>query len=106
MMNVGEAAEKLGAEFVVRADAEREVAGFYAGDLLSHCMGKIGTDSLWFTVMNHVNVAAVAALCEASAIVVCEGIVPDATLTEKCRAEGINLLVCSLDIFHCCACVA
>lgn len=105
-MNVGEAAEKLGAKIVVASDLKREVLDFYAGDLLSHCMGKAKGDGLWFTVMNHVNVAAVAELCDVAAIVVCDGIEPDSALVKSCREHGLNLLVSSSDIFRCCVCFA
>ena len=105
-MNVRDAADKLGAEIVVGADLVREVLDFYAGDLLSHCMSKARTDGLWFTIMNNVNVAAVSTLCDVAAIVVCEGVTPDAALVEKCRYLGINLLVSPLDIFRSCVCFA
>ena len=32
----------------------------------------------------------------------CEGVAPDALLTEKCRQEGISLLTTSLGVYEAC----
>ncbi len=80
------------------------VNGGYAGDLLSHCMGKAKAGGAWFTIMNNHNVAAVAYLCEVACVVLCEGVQPDAALLERAKQQGIALAVTDLPIFEaCCA---
>ena len=54
--------------------------GVYVGDLLSRVMSRLEQDQLWITIMNTVNVIAVASLKEAAAVILAEGVtmLPDA----------------------------
>lgn len=97
-MTVNEIANRLSATIVT--DAGKETSGFYVGDFLSRVMGKAPSGCCWLTVMNNVNVAGVATLAEISAVVLCEGVEPDARLTEKCGDEGISLLTTKLGAFE------
>ena len=99
-MTINDVKLKLDAEAVVLFD--KPVEGAYAGDFLSRVMSKAPSGCVWLTVMNNVNVAGVAALAEIGAIVLCEGVVPDPVLCDKCRAEEISLLTTRLDVFSAC----
>ena len=99
-MTLAQVAEKVHGTILVPADGEIEA--FYAGDFLSRVMSKAPSGCVWLTVMNNVNVAGVAALAEIGAIVLCEGVVPDPVLCDKCRAEEISLLTTRLDVFSAC----
>lgn len=48
--------------------------GVYVGDLLSRVMSRLEKDQLWITIMNNVNVIAVASLEEAAAVILAEGV--------------------------------
>lgn len=48
--------------------------GVYAGDLLSRAMSHVKAGSLWITIMNNMNVIAVASLTEAAAVLLAEGV--------------------------------
>ena len=98
-MNVKDAAEKLGAEIVNGADLCREIENGYAGDFLSNTISKAGESAAWFTVMNNVNVAAVASLIDCACIVLCEGVKPDAALLDKARQNEVNILSVADDVF-------
>jgi hypothetical protein len=98
-MTVNDAISKLNAKVCNLEDGEREVKAGYAGDFLSNVMGKAPTDCVWFTVMNNVNVAAVATLADVAVIVLCEGTMPDDKLSEKCGAQGINLVSVKEDVY-------
>jgi hypothetical protein len=87
----------VGEEFL--ADGEREIEAGYAGDFLSFVMSNAPAGAAWFTVMNNVNVAAVAALADVACVVLCEGVKPDAHLSAAVRERGINLLTSNDDIF-------
>lgn len=76
-----------------------EVSGGYAGDFLSFVMGKAPSLSAWFTVMNNVNVAAVAMLAEVAVVVLCENAKADDALKARVIKEKINLIETKLDIF-------
>lgn len=105
-MNINDYIKKTNVQAPVLSDGGKSIQSCYAGDFLSHVMGSALPGSLWFTVMNNVNVAAVAHLCECAAVVICEGILPDKQLTEKCRQQGINLLTSDLPVYECCAAFA
>lgn len=99
-MTVNELKNKLRGEIVV--DSGQPTDGVYVGDFLSRVMGKAPSGCAWLTVMNNVNVAGVATLAEISAVVLCEGVMPDTLLTEKCRAENISLITSPLGVFEAC----
>ena len=48
--------------------------GVYAGDLLSRAMSRVQADNLWITIMNNINVVAVASLTEAAAVILAESV--------------------------------
>ena len=65
-MTVTRLVDILDARIANLADGDREVVTCYCGDFLSNVMGKAPADSAWFTVMNNVNVCAVASLTDVS----------------------------------------
>ena len=64
----------------------------YTSDLLSCVMAGAVRESIWVTLQAHINIVAVAALLEVSAVIITEGAEPDAPTIEKARSEGIVLL--------------
>ncbi|MHB1005251.1 MAG: serine kinase [Chloroflexota bacterium] len=92
-MNLREIAAAL--ELTPLACAEyldQEVAGCYAGDLLSCAMKGARHGDLWLTVQSHANVVAVAVLLELAGVVVTEDTVVDRATRERATAEGVVLL--------------
>ena len=98
-MTVKELVQVLDAKVYNLDDEMREVTSGYAGDFLSAVMGKAPTDSAWFTIMNNVNVCAVATLAEVAVVVLCEGVEPDEPLLNKVKIQGVNLIAVKEDIF-------
>lgn len=98
-MTVKELVQVLDAKVYNLDDEMREVTSGYAGDFLSAVMGKAPTDSAWFTIMNNVNVSAVATLAEVAVVVLCEGVEPDEPLLNKVKMQGVNLIAVKEDIF-------
>lgn len=96
--------EALGCDiFSGSAEAlEREVAGGYAGDLLSWVMGRAGDGDAWVTIMSNVNVAAVSALTDVACVVLAEGVKPDTSLQERAVREDLPLLGSGLTTFELC----
>ena len=77
---------------LVAGNPEREIKGFYACDLLSWAISHANEGDLWVTVMNNINILAVAALVDVSCIVIPEDIeIPD-TLVEKAKEREVTLL--------------
>ena len=92
-MKVSELQKKLNLDVLTCKDYEdRDLCGCYIGDLLSHVMGKAQEGDAWITIMNNINIVAVASLTEAACIILAEGIGADEKIIEKADSEGIVIL--------------
>lgn len=90
-MKVVDLITPLGLESVSVSDLQREVDGVYTGDLLSWVMGKLKYGNIWVTIMNNVNIIAVATLADASCIILTENSEISQDVIDKAVANGINL---------------
>lgn len=91
-MTVKELAEKYSFDIISIPDPERNIEGGYVGDLLSWVMGRAKTDNVWITIMTNVNIVAVAALADVSAVIIAEGACLDKAIIETAESKGINIL--------------
>ncbi len=66
--------------------------GGYTSDLLSCVMAGAKKGAVWVTLQAHLNIVAVAALLEMSAVIITEGAQPEAATIQKANEEGIALL--------------
>lgn len=98
-MTVNDLVGKIDGVAVNIGNGERMVMSGYCGDFLSFVMGKAPADSVWFTVMTNINVAAVAALADVAAVVICEGSKCEPALAERAAERNINIIETDLDIF-------
>jgi hypothetical protein len=94
-MTVNEAAERLHAK-VLTGDGEREITGIYACDLLSWVISHAEQGNMWVTVMNNVNILAVASLTDVACVVISDGSPVDPDLIQRAREQEICLLSCEL----------
>ncbi len=72
----------------------------YTSDLLSCVMAGAQHGGVWVTLQAHVNIVAVGALLELSAIIITEGAMPDQDTIAKANEEGITLFATSRPTFH------
>lgn len=72
----------------------------YIGDILSFAISHIKDNSIWITIQNNVNVVAVATLRDVKAIILTEGIKPDAEMLEKSKHENIPIFTTELSHFE------
>lgn len=98
-MKIIEIVNKLSANSRCVSNQELEITSGYVGDFLSFVMGRAPSNCAWFTVMNNINVAAVALLAEIGVIICCEGVKADDKLIERVQKEGLNLIETDLDIY-------
>lgn len=92
-MKVSELTKKLNLTVLTKPDFEdREVTGCYIGDLLSWVMGKAQAGDAWITIMNNINIVAVASLTDAACIILCEGVSAEEGIIAKADSEGIIML--------------
>ena len=101
-MTVKEIISKLQLETIVLADENRKIGGAYCGDLLSWVMGKLNYEDAWITIMNNVNIVAVASLADASCIILSENAEVDEDVVSKAQANKINVLRTSKSSFEIC----
>lgn len=64
----------------------------YTADLLSCVMAGAKHGAIWVTLQAHINIVAVAALLEMSAVIITEDAQPDQSTIDKAQHEGIVLL--------------
>lgn len=82
-------------------DFDRDIGDLYTGDLLSWVMGHArGDDVCLLTVLNTINVIAVATLLDLSCIIFCEDVYPTQDIIDKANKEGINLFSSNDTTFH------
>ena len=105
-MTVREMSEKLNLNVICMPDGDREVSGGYAGDLLSWVMGRARSGDAWVTIMSNLNIVAVASLADPACIILSEGVKLDDAVSERARAQGVNVLSSELDTFSLCAKIA
>lgn len=98
-MTVKELAQSLALQPVVLPHPDKEVAGGYAGDLLSWVMGNAGEGCAWLTIMTNRNIVAVAKLLDIACIIITEGSQAEAEVAELAQAQGVNLLASQEDTF-------
>lgn len=76
------------------------VSGCYIGDLLSRVISRSVAGGVWITIMNNMNVPAVALLAEIPCIILAEDVAPMEGVCEKCAEEGIWLLQSSKSAYE------
>lgn len=92
-MKLSHLAEKLGLKALTDGDlSEREVSGCYIGDLLSWVMGRASSGDVWVTIMNNINIVAVASLTDCACILLCEGVCVDKEIINKANSQDIVIL--------------
>lgn len=91
-MNVSDLVKKLDLKILTDCDSDREVSGCYIGDLLSWVMGKATSGDVWITIMNNINIVAVASLTDCAAILLCEGVSCEKSVIDKANAQDIIIL--------------
>ncbi len=92
-MKVSEFIEYGGYELLTKPDFEdREISGCYTGDLLSWVMGRAGSGDVWITVMNNINIAAVASLADTACILLAEGVSAADDVIKRADSQDIIIL--------------
>lgn len=90
-MTAREVADRLNFR-ILAGHGEKTITGFYACDLLSWVISHAGSGNLWVTVMNNLNVLAVATLADVACIVIPEGIEVDGEVLARANAQNITVL--------------
>ena len=86
-MKIADMAEMLGLKVLAKG-REQEAVGCYIGDLLSRVISRGVSGGVWITIMNNINVPAVALLADIPCILLCEGVQPMDGVAEKCGDQN------------------
>ena len=96
-MTVKEMAAQHGWKLLAGGEGEgNQIDGCYVGDLLSWVMARAQSG----TVMGNVNAIAVAALTDASCILLTENAVLDADAAQKAETQGIPVYGCGANSYQ------
>ena len=96
--------DSLGLKIITQGDAS-DFEGVYAGDFLSRAMSRVTEGDLWITIMNNVNVIAVASLTDAAAVILAEGVEMAPEVTEAAEAKGVTVLSSDKTVYELCAAI-
>ena len=91
--------EKIGLKKINDADIHKIIDNVYISDLLSHVMAHGEENTLWLTVLKHVNVIAVAQLHDFAGIIFVQNIYPNEDTILKANEFDIPLFVSEKDAF-------
>jgi len=81
-------------------DLTRSITGGYACDMLSWVMSRVKQQDVWFTILNSVNVVAVASLADCACVMMTEGTEMDEQVLERARERSIAVLTTPLTTYE------
>ncbi len=102
-MNLQEVIDHLGLDVLTTREKDFslvEPQSGYISDLLSCVIAGANPQSLWVTLQAHINIVAVGALKDVSAIIITEGAEPEEATLKKAEEEGITLLTTPHSSFY------
>ncbi|HPE94443.1 MAG TPA: DRTGG domain-containing protein [Bacillota bacterium] len=91
-MNVKELAEAENLEILALPDPNAQAQGVYTGDLLSYVMGRVSAGECWVTIMDNINVLAVASLAGCACVVLAENAPASEEFIKTAEAKDVNVL--------------
>ena len=101
-MNLQQIIERLNLTPLTQTDDFNQIVptSGYSSDLLSCVMAGAKPKCLWITLQAHVNIVAVAALLDMSAVIITEDAQPDPATIKKAQDQSITLLSSSRPSFE------
>lgn len=93
-------AQDLNLKPVNNTEAEIEVTGGYASDLLSDVLANAKNGTLWITNQKHQNIIGVAVMLNLSGVIISGGIDPDPNTVEKALEENVPLFTTDMSTFE------
>jgi hypothetical protein len=101
-MTLDEIAKRLGLALLTAPTdlTQVEPIAGYTSDMLSCVMSGAPREGLWVTLQAHINIIAVAALLDLSAIIITENALPDSATIAKANEKGIVLFSTTMPSFE------
>ncbi|MDD2579596.1 MAG: DRTGG domain-containing protein [Eubacteriales bacterium] len=79
------------------------ISGGYACDMLSLVVSRIQPGELWLTILNSINVVAVAALADCPCVLLTESVEMEPTVLQRAADRSVVILQTPLTTFAACA---
>ena len=92
--------ERIGLKPINEADTDKEIDNVYISDLLSYVMAHGEENTLWLTVLKHVNIIAVAQLHDFAGIIFVQNSYPNEDTILKANEYDIPLFVSEKEAFE------
>ncbi|HSN94943.1 MAG TPA: hypothetical protein VLR89_07775 [Anaerolineaceae bacterium] len=94
-MNLQDIVKELELTVLTRSEGLDNIQALtaYQSDLLSCVMSGAGEESIWITLINNINIVAVAKLLDIPAIIITENAMPEEATIERANMEGVNLFL-------------
>lgn len=107
MAVIGDLIEKLDCRLLAGEELlDRRIEGGYACDLLSWVISRISSNDVWLTILNSVNVIAVAVLSECSCVLLTEGVTMDDDVLRRARQKQVVVLTTCMSTFDASAAIS
>lgn len=78
----------------------KPITGGYACDLLSLVVSRIKNNDVWFTILNSINVIAVATLAECVCVMLTDDVEMESRVLDRAREKGITVLSTPLPTYE------
>lgn len=78
------------------AGKDRLISGGYACDLLSWVISRAGSNDVWFTILNSINVVAVASLADCACVMLTENVGMAPEVLKIAEEKGVTILATEL----------
>ena len=82
---------------------EKEITGGYACDMLSRVISMIKSGEAWFTILNSMNVVAVATLSECACVVLTEDVTMEPDVLKRAADNQLTVISTSMTTYESCA---
>lgn len=79
-----------------------EITGAYVCDMLSRVISKIKSNQIWITILNSINVIAVASLSDCKIVVLAENVKMDESTLQKAVENEITIISTPLSAYEVC----
>jgi hypothetical protein len=81
---------------------KRQIHGGYACDMLSLVISGVNPEEVWFTILNSMNVVAVAVLSECALVVLTEGVTMEPDVILRATEKGIVVVSTQISTYAAC----
>ena len=78
------------------------ITGAYACDMLSRVVSTIENGQVWITILNSINVVAVASLSECPCVILAEGVKMDMDVVKRAEENNVMIISTPLSTYEIC----